>query len=182
MDFSNSRANEGTTSCTITVSDTGPGAPLMPPGSATYFSNRSWTFAPAVPCVGSGSGTSFSCAFTYTASNSFNNNGTHNLTGSNALGQCSASNGIYPKDLPCHSALSIGESLHSSLRCIGIGAPLADVGKHRSDVPAVEERRLIIRSGTLFTKDGIRINLSAFDSAIESDNHPYRGTCGIEAD
>ena len=31
----------------------------------------------------------------------------------------------------------------------------SDVAVHKTVAPAIEERRLIIRSGTLFTKDGV---------------------------
>lgn len=57
----------------------------------------------------------------------------------------------------------------AALTCAGIGVTLADIAKHGSDHPSTEQRRLIIRSGILFTKDGVPINLSQFDSEIESD-------------
>ena len=63
--------------------------------------------------------------------------------------------------------------LFAAFICAGIGATLADIDKHNDkhnakSPAATEERRLIIRSGTLFTKDGVPINLSGFDSEIES--------------
>src|SRR5437868_4772765 len=45
----------------------------------------------------------------------------------------------------------------------------SDVAVRKTVAPAIEERRLIIRSGTLFTKDGVPSNLSGFDSEIQSD-------------
>lgn len=61
------------------------------------------------------------------------------------------------------------------LLCAGIGATLADIDKHNANSSGIEQRRLIIRSGTLFTKDGVPINLSGFDSEIESDKLPQGG-------
>lgn len=66
----------------------------------------------------------------------------------------------------------------AALLCAGIGATLADVDKHNAKSPGTEERRLIIRSGTLFTKDGVPINLSGFDSEIESDKPAQAGANG----
>src|SRR5579884_3537528 len=60
-----------------------------------------------------------------------------------------------------------GPVVIAALICAGIGATLADIDKANNS--GTEERRLIIRSGTLFTKDGVPINLSSFDSEIESD-------------
>lgn len=57
----------------------------------------------------------------------------------------------------------------AALTCAGICATLADIDKHNANSSSTEQRRLIIRSGTLFTKDGVPINLSRFDSEIESD-------------
>lgn len=61
------------------------------------------------------------------------------------------------------------------LTCAGIGATVAEVDKHNARSPGTEERRLIIRSGTLFTKDGVPINLSSFDSEIESGKPAQAG-------
>lgn len=63
-----------------------------------------------------------------------------------------------------------------ALSCTCIIATLADVGVQTSTAPAIEERRLLIRSGTLFTKDGVPISLSGFDSEIQSDKPPQVGT------
>ncbi len=64
----------------------------------------------------------------------------------------------------------------AALICAGIGATLADIDKHKANNSGTEERRLIIRSGTLFTKDGVPINLSSFDSEIESDKPAQANT------
>ena len=58
----------------------------------------------------------------------------------------------------------------AALFCLGICCIIttADV-KQKARSSDVEGRRLIIRSGTLFTKDGVPINLSGFDSEIQSD-------------
>lgn len=66
----------------------------------------------------------------------------------------------------------------TALLCAGIGATLAEVDKHNAKSVGTEERRLIIRSGTLFTKDGVPINLSRFDSEIESDKPAQAGAGG----
>jgi len=63
----------------------------------------------------------------------------------------------------------------ASLACVGIGLAAADIAVRKTDTPALEERRLIIRSGTLFTKDGVPINLSGFDSEIQSDKSSQPG-------
>lgn len=65
--------------------------------------------------------------------------------------------------------------LFAALGCAGMVATVADVGTQKSSPVAVEERRLIIRSGTLFTKDGVPINLSGFDSEIQTDKTPPGG-------
>lgn len=65
--------------------------------------------------------------------------------------------------------------LFAALTCAGIGATLADISKHTANSPGTEQRRLIIHSGTLFTKDGVPISLSGFDSEIESDKSPQSG-------
>ncbi len=64
----------------------------------------------------------------------------------------------------------------AALICAGIGATLADIDQHKANSSGTEERRLIIRSGTLFTKDGVPINLSGFDSEIESDKPAQANT------
>jgi hypothetical protein len=51
----------------------------------------------------------------------------------------------------------------------------ATSGNTPSDKPKAansEQRRLLIRTGTLFTKDGVPISLSGFDAAIESNPSP----------
>jgi hypothetical protein len=48
------------------------------------------------------------------------------------------------------------------------GIIVADRGTQNSARENVQQRRLIIRSGTLFTSNGIPINLSGFDSEIEA--------------
>lgn len=59
--------------------------------------------------------------------------------------------------------------------CVIAGAVVADRGTQR---PATrpQERRLIIRSGTLFTKEGVPINLSGFDSEIQTDQPSVNGS------
>jgi len=52
---------------------------------------------------------------------------------------------------------------------------LADVRIEKAGVKGSEERRLIIRAGTLFTKEGVPIQLSGFDSELQSDQ-PQAGT------
>jgi hypothetical protein len=66
----------------------------------------------------------------------------------------------------------------TALLCAGIGATVADIDKHNAKSSGTEERRLIIRSGTLFTKDGVPINLSGFDSEIESGKPAQAGANG----
>jgi len=66
----------------------------------------------------------------------------------------------------------------AALISAGIGATLADNDKHNTKSPGTEERRLIIHSGTLFTKDGVPINLSGFDSEIESGKPAQAGANG----
>ena len=60
----------------------------------------------------------------------------------------------------------------SAFGCIVIATMLADAGVKMISSKGSEQRRLIIRSGTLFTKDGVPIQLSGFDSEIESDPAP----------
>jgi hypothetical protein len=60
-------------------------------------------------------------------------------------------------------------ALLSAVGCLAMGAGAALADMHKPIAPAVEQRRLFIRSGTLFTKDGVPINLSRFDSEIESE-------------
>jgi hypothetical protein len=59
--------------------------------------------------------------------------------------------------------------LVAALLCAAVGAIPADVGNQKVAAPAVEDRRLVIRSGTLFTKEGVPISLSGFDADIQSD-------------
>jgi hypothetical protein len=66
-------------------------------------------------------------------------------------------------------------ALFAALGCAGMVATVADVGMQKPAPAALEERRLIIRSGTLFTKDGVPINLSGFDSEIQTDKAPPGG-------
>ena len=66
----------------------------------------------------------------------------------------------------------------AALLCAGIGATVADIDKHDAKSSGTEERRLIIRSGTLFTKDGVPISLSGFDSEIESGKPAQAGANG----
>ncbi len=66
----------------------------------------------------------------------------------------------------------------AALACVGIGATLADIDEHNAKSAGTEERRLIIHSGTLFTKDGVPINLSGFDSEIESAKPAQGGANG----
>jgi hypothetical protein len=53
--------------------------------------------------------------------------------------------------------------------CIIVGAVVGDRATQKPATRATEQRRLLIRSGTLFTKEGVPIALSAFDSEIQSD-------------
>ena len=62
-----------------------------------------------------------------------------------------------------------------ALACVGICLAASDIAVRKTVAPAIEERRLIIRSGTLFTKDGVPINLSGFDSEIQSDKSSQPG-------
>jgi hypothetical protein len=59
--------------------------------------------------------------------------------------------------------------LVAALLCAAVGAIPAGVGNQKVAAPAVEDRRLVIRSGTLFTKEGVPISLSGFDADIQSD-------------
>ena len=60
-------------------------------------------------------------------------------------------------------------SAFAALVCTVAASVPADVATQRPASPAVEDRRLVIHSGTLFTKDGVPITLSAFEADIESD-------------
>ena len=62
------------------------------------------------------------------------------------------------------------------LSSLAIGATLADIGASKPGASSVEERRLLIRTGTLFTKDGVPIALSGFDSEIQTDKQPQAGS------
>ena len=62
-----------------------------------------------------------------------------------------------------------------ALVCTGICVTVADISAHKPNPSTLEERRLVIRSGTLFTKDGIPISLSGFDSEIQSDKSVQAG-------
>ena len=62
--------------------------------------------------------------------------------------------------------------LFAALGCVGMVVTVADVGTQKAPPAALEQRRLLIRSGTLFTKDGVPINLSGFDSEIQTDKTP----------
>src|SRR5690348_12931288 len=66
-------------------------------------------------------------------------------------------------------------ALFVAFACIAIVATLADVPAKKADTKSSEQRRLIIRQGTLFTKEGIPIQLSGFDSEIESGRSPQPG-------
>lgn len=66
-------------------------------------------------------------------------------------------------------------ALFAALGCAGMVATVADVCTQKPAPAALEERRLIIRSGTLFTKDGVPISLSGFDSEIQTDKTPPGG-------
>jgi hypothetical protein len=61
------------------------------------------------------------------------------------------------------------------LTFLGVCAIPADVAKTVPSRTAVEDRRLIIRSGTMFTKDGVPISLAGFEADIESDTSPQEG-------
>ena len=63
----------------------------------------------------------------------------------------------------------------AALACAGICLAASDIAVRKTDAPLLEERRLIIRSGTLFTKDGVPISLSGFDSEIQSDKSSQSG-------
>ena len=68
-----------------------------------------------------------------------------------------------------------GVTLFGALGCAGMVGVVADVGTQKPAPAALEERRLLIRSGTLFTKDGVPISLSSFDSEIQTDKTPPGG-------
>ena len=55
------------------------------------------------------------------------------------------------------------------LLCLVVAATVADRSTPKPSPQHTESRRLLIRSGTLYTKDGVPINLSGFDSEIQSD-------------
>ena len=55
----------------------------------------------------------------------------------------------------------------ASFLCAGISAPPADITVQKG--ADLEDRRLFIRSGTLFTKEGVPISLSGFDADIQSE-------------
>jgi hypothetical protein len=50
-----------------------------------------------------------------------------------------------------------------------IPATSGDTGSPKAVAPNLEQRRLYIRAGTLFTKDGVPVSLSGFDAEIQSD-------------
>jgi hypothetical protein len=50
-----------------------------------------------------------------------------------------------------------------------IPATSGDTGSAKSIAANLEQRRLYIRAGTLFTKDGVPVSLSGFDAEIQSD-------------
>jgi len=66
-------------------------------------------------------------------------------------------------------------ALFVALGCAGMVGIVADVGTQKPAPAGLEERRLVIRSGTLFTKDGVPISLSGFDSEIQTDKTPPGG-------
>jgi len=71
--------------------------------------------------------------------------------------------------------MTLKMALCSAFGCFAIVSTLADVGLQKAATKGSDERRLIIRAGTLFTKEGVPIQLSGFDSEIESDQSPEAG-------
>jgi hypothetical protein len=57
----------------------------------------------------------------------------------------------------------------SVVLCVVVSVTVADRRTSKPGGQQTESRRLLIRSGTLYTKDGVPINLSGFDSEIQSD-------------
>lgn len=71
-------------------------------------------------------------------------------------------------------------ALAAMLLCLAAGATVADRRTDTNAKTSPEGRRLIIRSGTLFTKEGVPIRLSGFDSEIQTDNSSSPGTSGLK--
>lgn len=64
----------------------------------------------------------------------------------------------------------------ATLACLGAGAAPVHVNTQKLAAPAIEERRLIIRSGTLISKEGVPISLSGFEADIQSEKSQASST------